>query len=59
MTHFAEKMIVSYQEMTGTIRFIGNQYLVLELPPSGVGVLIYREDWKNIELMNGNQTNRK
>ena len=59
MNQFAEGMIVSYDNLIGIIGFIGNQYMVFNVEPTGVGVLIFREDWKNIELVSGNLMNRK
>lgn len=53
---FAEGLIVEYNNMVGTIRFISEKYLTIcictfpEERSKDVCILVYREDWEKIKL---------
>jgi hypothetical protein len=58
---FYEGLEVRFKGKTGHIRFISDQYVTLCIhthkdPMRDVCILIYSEQWKNIELLSGNRT---
>lgn len=50
---FSENMIVKYKNNIGKIRFIGHEYITLCIGKHQweVCILIYPEQWKDIELL--------
>jgi hypothetical protein len=57
---FAEGLEVQYDKITGSIRFISTQYITICMRKFGdkardVCVLVYPEQWKDIQLINGNR----
>ena len=57
---FAEGLQVSYQHLTGTIHFICPVYITIcvrkfEDKAKNVCVLVYRDDWKNLNVLTGNR----
>jgi hypothetical protein len=57
---FAEGIEVQYKEMIGTVRFISNKYITIclrsfDVRAKDVCVLVYPEQWKEVELIHGNR----
>lgn len=57
---FAEGLEVSYRHLTGTIHFICSSYITVcvrtfEDRVKNVCVLVHRENWKDLNLVNGNR----
>jgi hypothetical protein len=57
---FAEGLEVRYRGMPGTVRFISNSYITVCMASfseraKDVCVLVYPEQWKEVELIHGNR----
>ena len=57
---FAEGLEVQYRNMTGRVRFISSSYITICLrafdhKAKDVCVLVYPEQWKEVELIHGNR----
>ena len=57
---FAEGLQVHYKGMTGVVRFISPQYITIcirafNVKARDVCILVYSEQWKEVELINGNR----
>lgn len=52
---FVEKTEVVYRKMCGIIDFVGDQYVVIKLPPkpgrNSARILVYKENQKEIIIM--------
>jgi hypothetical protein len=56
MNQFAEGLYVRYRHITGTIKFISHEYITICIPSDehkskDVCVLVYRNEWKNVQLV--------
>jgi len=56
---FAEGTEVIYNDMQGTIGFVGDSYVVIQIiakPGSkSPGLVVYREDYKNIQILKASE----
>jgi hypothetical protein len=57
---FAESLEVRYRNITGTIRFISSKYITICMRSfndraKDVCILVFPEQWKDVELINGNR----
>ena len=56
---FAEGTKVIYNNMQGTIGFVGDAYIVFQITPKpgskSPGLLVYREDYKNIKMLKASE----
>jgi hypothetical protein len=50
------KMKVSYTEVIGTIDFVGEQYITFIPENSKVSLLIYKQDWKHVTVVEPSTT---
>jgi hypothetical protein len=53
---FAEGVLVKYKSMTGTIRFVCDQYVTVcvstyDHKSRDVCVLVYRDEWETLKLL--------
>lgn len=48
---FEEQMKVSYKESIGHIDFVGKQYITFKLENSQTSLLIYKQDWKDVTVL--------
>jgi hypothetical protein len=53
---FESKMIVSYNNTTGQIDFVGDQYVTFIPENSKASLLIYRQDWKDVTVLKPSTT---
>jgi hypothetical protein len=53
---FESKMIVSYNNTTGLIDFIGEQYITFIPENSKASLLIYKQDWKDVTVVEPSTT---
>jgi hypothetical protein len=53
---FESKMIVSYNNTTGQIDFIGEQYVTFIPENSKASLLIYRQNWKDVTVLKPSTT---
>ncbi len=53
---FEEKMFVSYKDMSGQIVHIGNHYMTFTPSNSKAILLIYKNDWSAVTVMEVSQT---
>lgn len=54
---FVEKEPVIYKEFRGTISFVGNEYVVIDIPPKDIGrnparLIVYRQNYQSIIRQN-------
>jgi hypothetical protein len=56
---FAEGTEVIYNDVQGTIGFVGDTYLVFQITTKtgskSPGLLVYREDYKNIKMLKASE----
>ena len=53
---FKSKMIVSYNNTTGQIDFVGEQYVTFIPENSKASLLIYRQNWKDVTVLKPSTT---
>jgi hypothetical protein len=53
---FESGMKVSYTEFIGTIDFIGKKYVTFIPENSNVSLLIYKQDWKHVTVLEPSTT---
>lgn len=61
MNSFAEGLEVKYKNVTGTIRFLCDSYLTICIhthvnPMKDVCIVVYKNEWDDIELVSGNRS---
>lgn len=61
MNSFAEGLEVTYKNTQGTIRFLCDSYLTIcihtsENPMKDVCIVVYKNEWDDIELISGNRS---
>ena len=64
MMTFTEGLLVTYKNHTGVIRFISNQYVTIcvetyEHKVRDVCMLVYPDQWKDIEIVNDYEETEK
>jgi hypothetical protein len=53
---FESKIKVSYKDFVGTIDFVGEPYITLIIENSNVSLLIYKQDWKHVTVLEPSTT---
>ena len=53
---FEKGMLVSYNNTTGQIDFVGEQYVTFIPENSKASLLIYRQNWKNVTVVKPSTT---
>lgn len=61
---FYEGLEIKFKSHTGFVKFICDEYLTMCIrtnpdPMKDVCILIFHEQWKNIELIKGNRANER
>jgi len=56
LPNFEEKMTVSYENMIGNIVCITEQYFTFQPNNSNAIILIYKENWKDVTVLQVAQT---
>ena len=51
MMLFEEKSVIAYKEFIGTIHFIGTQYITFIPNNSQAVILVYKENWKDVTVL--------
>ena len=56
---FYQGLEIQYKELQGKVNFISSQYITMTLDRNNTDVLIYPEQWDEIQLMTGNRQEEK
>lgn len=56
---FYQGLEIQYKELQGKVNFISSQYITMTLNQNNTDVLIYPEQWDEIQLMTGNRQEEK
>jgi len=64
MMTFTEGLLVKYKDHTGIVRFISNQYITIcvktyDHKVRDVCMLVYPEQWKDIQIVNDYEESEK
>ena len=48
---FEEKMYVQYRDLKGVVTFVSKSYITFNPSDSNALMLIYKENWKNVTVL--------